>query len=170
MQQVINAKDRNQAFAQFLVFFLIAVILTVAAVYFNFKMPSKLSSLLAEEVNNQRNEEAHQQRFLAQMHDTKSYLDSLLKKETNVSLVDMQLTEKITALLNLRQQDSTLSGQMNKAIIEAYLELQQARKTLISMNDQVAKIGELQADLAQCKNNLNATQLQLDNFRTKPVQ
>jgi hypothetical protein len=168
MQQVLNAKDRNQAFFQFLVLFLISVSLVVGAVYFNYKMPAKVNNILQDQINMQQSREQYQQKFIGRMLEAKLYLDSLSKDGVNVSLLDMQLTEHITDLLNLQQKDSSLYDQMDKVIIETFLELQQAKKALISSKGNLDKINSLEEELAKCKADLRTAQGQLDNFRKTP--
>ncbi len=168
MQQVLNAKNRNQAFLQFLFLFLITTGLVVAAVYFNFRMPGKLNSMLQDEISIQQSEEQYQQKFVSRVQEAKIYLDSMGKSGANVNLLDMQLTEKMTELLNLQQKDSSLYSRMDKVIVETFLELQQVKKSMINAGGNVEKIGTLESELDRCKSDLSTAQGQLDHFRKNP--
>ncbi len=168
MQQVINAKDRNKAFFQFLGLFLVTVILVVGAVYFNYQMPGRINSMLRDEIGMQQSEAQYQQKFVSRMQEARTYLDSMGKSGVNGNLLDMQLTERMTELLNLQQKDSSLYGQMNKVIVETFLELQQTKKSLVGAGGNAEKISMLETELNKVKGELSMAQGQLDNFRKGP--
>ena len=165
MQQVLNANDRNKTFFQFLVLFLVTVMLVVGAVYFNYQMPGRINSMLQNEISMQQSEAQYQRKFVSRMQEARTYLDSMSKSGANANLLDMQLTERMTELLNLQQKDSSLYGQMNEAIIETFLELQQAKKSLVGAGGNGEKISMLETELNRVKGELSTAQGQLDHFR-----
>lgn len=165
MLQVLNSKERNQAFLQFLLFFLITVMLAIGAVYFNFRVPEKENKLLREEVDMQRTESQNQQKFVSHMQQAKVLLDSMKKSQSDINLVDMQLTAKMNELLNLQQKDSSLYGKLNNAVVDAFLELQRNKKELIGLNEKAASVNELKAELTKCQEDLTTSQGQLDVLR-----
>jgi hypothetical protein len=145
--------------------FLVTVSLTVGAVYFNYRLPVKVNSVLRQEIDVQREEQSHQQRFVNRMKEAKVYLDSLGKPGVNIGLADMQLTSKMTDLLNLQQKDSSLYGQMNQVIVGTFLELQASKKQLVSLGNSQQEISDLKAELSRVNGELIITKGQLDALR-----
>ncbi|HLA57996.1 MAG TPA: type VI secretion system TssO, partial [Puia sp.] len=77
MLKALNAKERNQAFLKFLLFFLLTLVLVVTAIYFDFKLPLKENNYLQKEIDQQRQIEHNQENFVNTMNEAVRLLDSL---------------------------------------------------------------------------------------------
>jgi hypothetical protein len=158
MLRVLNARERNEAFLQFIVFFVLTTALVVGAIYFDFRLPLTEIKHLREEVSAQEMQSQNQVRFVAKMEEAKLYLDSLNKTPASAKMLEFQLNDIIKQLTQLQQKDESVYGRMNATIVETFIELQQDRLALINANKEGRNINLLQSQLSEC-------QRTLDNFR-----
>jgi hypothetical protein len=165
MQQVLNSQERNQAFLKFLLFFLITVVLVIAAIFFNFRLPVRENKMLQSEVDVQRTQDVNQQKFVGSMQDAVLLLDSLDKKGVNFEQINLQLNSKMQELAVLQQKDNTIYGKMDKMIIDKLTELQQAKRSLQDANANLNKMSSAQTDLEKCQQDNLQLHSQLDAFR-----
>lgn len=165
MQQVLNSQERNQAFLKFLLFFLVTVVLIIAAIFFNYRLPIRENKMLQSEVDIQRTEDVNQQKFIGLMQDAIRLLDSMDKKGTNVAQIDLQVNSKLQELAALQQKDNSIYGQMDKMIIDKLGNLQQDKKILQDARDNTNKLSAAQSDLEKCQSENIQLHGQLDGFR-----
>jgi hypothetical protein len=165
MQQVLNSKERNEAFLKFLVFFLVTLILVVLAIYFNFRLPIRENKMLQDEIETQRQQDMLQSKFVAKMQEAVILLDSLGKGGPNADQVNLQLSGKLAELNGLQLKDNNLYGKMDKAIVEKFSDLQLWKKNLLNLQEKADKISTLEADLNTTKSQLIQAQSDLDAYR-----
>ena len=167
MQQVLNSKERNEAFIKFLIFFLVTTTLVIMAVFFNYKLPMSENKVLQEEVSIQRQQEAVQTKFVTKMNEAVVLLDSLDKGTTNFDQVNSQLTGKLTELELLRQKDDPSPyGRMHNAIIDKLFQLQQARLVTRGLRVKVDQYNSTLEELNTTKTRLEQANNELDAIRT----
>lgn len=150
MLKVLNQKERNQAFIQFLFFFVVTTALIVGAIYFDFNLPVKQNRKYRDEISAGRNATMNQQRFIANMKTARLLLDSLDKSGVNIKQLDIQLTHKLNELSNFSQDDSSAYGLLNNALSDAFLELQRTKKDLANFRETAGKVNALEQELKEC--------------------
>ncbi len=165
MQQVLNSKERNEAFLKFLVFFLVTVILVILAIYFNFRLPVRENKMLQDEIETQRQQDMNQTKFVSKMQEAVVLLDSLGKGGPGADQVNLQLNGKLAEMAGLAQKDNNLYGKMDKAIVEKFSDLQLWKRNLLSLQEKADKIGTLEAELNTTKSQLIQAQADLDAYR-----
>jgi Type VI secretion system, TssO len=165
MSQVLNAKDRNQAFLKFLLFFLATIILAIFAVYFDFRLPVRENKMLQDEINEQRQIDLNQEKFVSTMQEASVLIDSMDKAGPNLAQINLQLNQKLIDLNGLQLKDNSLSGKMDAAIVDKFLSLQQAKTKLQSLSEKENKISSMEADLNETKAQLQQAQIDLDAYR-----
>lgn len=165
MQQVLNSKERNEAFLKFLIFFLVTLILVILAIYFNFRLPVRENKMLQDEIETQRQQDMNQSKFVARMQEAIVLLDSLGKGGPNVDQINLQLNGKLAEMAGLEQKDNNLYGKMDKAIVEKFTDLQLSKRTLSSLQEKADKISAMEADLNTTKSQLIQANADLDAFR-----
>ena len=107
MQQVLNNQERNQAFLKFLLFFLITIVLVIAAVYFNVRLPVVENKELQKQMTVYNQQDMSQEVFVKNMDEAVVYLDSLDKDPKNQEQIVMQLGAKIENLNKKKQKGKT---------------------------------------------------------------
>jgi hypothetical protein len=156
MQQILNSKDRNQAFLKFVALFLVTVTVVVLAVYFDYRLPVRENRALLDEVSLQRQQDADQAKFAAKMQEVIVLLDSMDKPGVNAEQLDLQLGGKLTDLNILQLKDNTAYGAIDKAVVEKLSELQQKNKEETLLREKAnrtdnaeAQVNTLQSQIAQ---------------------
>ena len=165
MQQVLNSQDRNQAFLKFLLFFIITVILIIVAIFFDYRMPIRENRMLQDEVDVQRQRETNQQKFVQKLDEVLPLLDSIGTSGANNEILKVQVSGKINDLSGLQENSNTVTGKMNKVIIEKLTELMNNKNQLMEMDTKVRKYDELQTELRDCKTNLKNAQDEIKDYR-----
>jgi hypothetical protein len=157
MQQVLNAKERTMAFWKFILFFVVAVVSILLAVFFNTQVPQKENTRLKEKTNTYAAHISMEQKFTSAMQEAVSYLDSLDKPGTNVAYVNQLVSNKISemnALQTQGKQDGS-AGSENAVLLDVMFKYQQAKMKLVSLNDAATQLEKAKADLNQCNAELN---------------
>jgi hypothetical protein len=167
MQQVLNRADRNQAFIKFLVFFLVTIILIIAAVFVNYRLPARENQRLREQAEVQRQQDNSEMRFITVMQDAVMLLDSMEKNGSQFDMLKNQLDGKAADLNKLEQNDNTAYGQLNKVIVLKLGELEEKKVRLNDLSNQVSSSAGLKADLDRCKADMEALKRDNDNLRAK---
>lgn len=162
MLQVLNGRERNEAFLQFLLFFLLTTALIVGAIYFNFAVPETEKKQLRGEVFDYRADNFNQQKFVIQMEGSRRLLesyDSLSKIGKSTVRAEEQLRQSLVDLKKLSKgDDSSAYSKLNNTVIYAFAELKETKSRLNDISSQIKELNQVKADLVTC----NA---QLDNFR-----
>jgi hypothetical protein len=128
MQQILNSKDRTQAFLKFLLLFVVTVVLVVVAVYFDYRLPVRENKVLLDEVTLQRQQDVDQAKFAAQMQEVTALLDSMDKPGANMGQLEQQLNGKLNDLNVLRLKENTAYGEIDNAVVDRLIELQERKK------------------------------------------
>jgi hypothetical protein len=160
MQQILNSKDRSQAFLKFLLFFLVTVVLVVLAVYFNYRLPVRQNKVLLDEVSLQRQQDLDQGKFATKMQEALVLLDSLDKPGVNAELVENEFNGKLSDLSVLQLKDNTANGIIDQTIIYRLSELLQRKKDMAVLSDKAKRTDEAEGQVTQLQTqiaNLNAT-------------
>jgi hypothetical protein len=158
MQQVINSKERTQAYLRFLLFFVITIIVVVLAIFFDFYTPTRENKLLKDEVYIQRRQEANQQKFVEKAHRASVLLDSLYTSKNNTEQLRHQLTSTLDDLRKLQENAGGLYNDLDKAVIENLLSLMNRKNTITGLESSIQKYKD---ELESCKNQGQQLQSQL---------
>jgi chromosome segregation ATPase len=158
MQQVINSKERTQAYLKFLLFFVITIIVVVLAIFFDFYTPTRENKLLKDEVYIQRRQEANQQKFVEKAHRASVLLDSLYTSKNNTEQLRHQLTSTLDDLRKLQENAGGLYNDLDKAVIENLLSLMNRKNTITGLESSIQKYKD---ELESCKNQGQQLQSQL---------
>lgn len=152
MLQVLNARERNQAFIQFILFFSLTTALIVGALYFNFFIvPTQEKEKLSEAVKAYHSESLQQQNFSVKMEEARKYLDSF--KTSGNPTVNAMLTRSLTELQKLRKDDdSTANGRLNNAIFLSFLTQQEQ---ILDIADKTKKLTDFKEQLVTCRQQLS---------------
>ena len=75
--EALNKKERSDAFASFLVFFLISVSLLLLAVFFAYRVPDKENDLLRKKLKKYERDFSFMNSYSQELDETKVLLDSM---------------------------------------------------------------------------------------------
>ncbi len=164
MQQVLNSKERSQAFFRFLAFFIITTVLIVTAVYFNFRIPFSENRKLQESLALQNEMEMKQQVFVNNLRETLVYIDSLDKNPAVKDNLDILIKGKITTLSKLQTRDNSQYAAMNDVLIQRLLELKDKKLQVINLTDKAGELVSMREKLQFCNDELDRKNRELDAY------
>lgn len=157
-----NSTERRNAFLKFLALFLVTLLTVVYAVYFNYKIPVKENALLKEKVKQVETEMAFQNKFTKEMKAIKAMIDSLDVKGQNIPYQKNLISARLVDLQKtIPANDSTINYDMYDNIIKLYVEMQETKGEILSLNDAKNTISEYKLALDRCQNNLKQTERNL---------
>lgn len=151
MDQVLNAKERTQAFWKFLLFFLIAVSAIILCVFFYYQVPKKQNAILKEKTDQYQKHTTSEEKFTAAMLDANVLLDSLDKPGANVVYLNQLIAGKLAVMTDLHNADASRQSQIFLNIMSKY---QEAKTKLIGLKDVSTQLEKVKNDYNQCNTQL----------------
>jgi hypothetical protein len=165
MEQVLNAKIRNQAFARFMIFFLISTSMVVLAVYFDFRVPVKENNILRAQVDNYENELYQQKAFVELSASTINNIDSLNKQGEFNPLLSRLVEKQLDTLRTYQYSGKVLFAATNEITFNVLFEHFKLKTKSIQLQDSANRVAILQKELVDTKGKLEDLQKNLDGYR-----
>ena len=155
METVLNARERSIAFWKFLLFFLIAVVAILLAVFFNYQVPRKENVYLKQVTADYKDHMTSEQRFTALIEEANGKLDSLDQAGVDVHFLNGQIGTTLGKI------DNTDLSKEDKMFLNIILKYHEAKKKLIELKDASDKYEKLKNDYNQSQNELRDTKTNL---------
>ncbi len=165
MDHIINAKERNYAFAIFLVSFTVTVAVIVGAVYFNALIPGNENEVLRKKIADFETQVHEQQQFISALEGAIHLNDSLTKLGTVYPLVDLKITEHLANMRHANDKPGNLYGQLNTEIFNFVVAYTDMNKKLLNLNKEMEEIETIKNDLSRVKGELEQANRSLDAYR-----
>lgn len=162
----LNKKERKKAFWRFLTFFLVTVILVVAAVFINFQIPLKENRLLRAKHEKMNRELEFQTGFTKNMHEVEEILDSINHRGQNVMYLEQLVSNKLAGMKeSIPGDDSLRQRKMYDAIIQALLALQDSKRHLREHEESRTLLAEYEQNIEHYREALDQAKRDLDICR-----
>lgn len=162
----LNSKQRRTTFARFLVLLVVTVALVVVAVFFGFRVPTTENAMYRERHQQMLNQDQEEQNFARKMEEVKSLLDSMDMAGVNADYMERLVSSELAdAQSALPTEDSTYRRRMYTNIIQTYLELKDAKASLLRLSDMEGELTEYDELINQYKEDLQQAQRDLDICR-----
>jgi len=161
MQKPLNAKEHNQAFAKFLFFLVLTLLMLSGALFINFEVPNRELKILRERSDNYRNHLLAQENLKKTVNDFVAVTNR--SDSSSKAMIESEARPKLDALRNaLSLEDSASGTRTNLAILalaNQYLNAKYKLADLRGFDDEIRrlkdKIAELQLDLENCRSRVN---------------
>ena len=176
MQQILNSRDRNQAFLKFSLFFIITIILVVIAVYFNFRLPVKENKFLTNELANKRAQDEKEAEFVERMDKVVAMLTSMERSSDSAKNFTTSVTNALSEMRDRKDNSNMFYNKMNDAIVSKFILLNGKILSYHDAADNRNKINELRASLKEViaklpeQQQAAAKQAYADQIEYLPVQ
>lgn len=161
MEQVLNAKERNEAFIKFILFFLITVAVIVGAVYFDALLPDKENEVLRQRITSLENQFYNQEQFVAIMEETKTLIDSSGKLAKPNLLLEREIAKQLDLMNSKRYHDSSIYARQNKDILLLLYVQIETSKQLMQANEAVEETNKLKVEINELTDKLEQANLSL---------
>jgi hypothetical protein len=167
-----NLSERNRAFRNFLVLFIITVAIVMAAVFFSIQVPFKENDQLRAAASVTEKQRVSTVLFGDKMETTMRLLDSVNLKGAQAELIDGDIDENLRSMNAMVKSDTSLPEKgMFTSIINNFRELKIAKKQLRDASGKDATFGdltrqnaELHARVQQVTSELQQCQFMVTNY------
>ncbi|MEO6670253.1 MAG: type VI secretion system TssO [Ferruginibacter sp.] len=149
MQQILNSRDRNQAFLKFSLFFIITIVLVVVAVYFNFNLPVKENKFLTNELANHRAQDEKEAGFIEKMDKVVAMLSSMEKSADSAKMFTTSVTNGISEMRDRKDNSNMFYNKMNDAFIRKFTTLNDKLVSYYTEAENRNKINALRTSLRE---------------------
>jgi hypothetical protein len=112
--------------------------------------------MLQNEVSTQRKQDLNQQSFLENLNEAITFIDSLDKPGTNITQIDLRISEKLNKMQDMEAGFNTVNKNINKIIIQQLGYLHQKKVEIRKLKATAEDLAGIQAELQECKRNLQA--------------
>ena len=140
---------------KFLLFFFIAVVAIVLAVFFNYEVPKKENIYLKEVTADYKQHMTSEQKFTALLEEANGKLDSLDQPGVDLHFLNGQIGATLGKI------DNADLSKEDKMFLNIILKYHEAKKKLIELRDAADKYEKLKNDYTQCQNELRDTKTNL---------
>lgn len=164
--EALNKKERNDAYASFLVFFLSTVALLLLAVFFAFQVPFKENERLRKQLKKYDHEHEFMNTFVNKLASTKSLLDSVNLPNAQPLVIEGRIAEEIKTMGGMVTADSISDKRMYENTIQTLIALQDAKKILRSNSNTESDLGAVQQQLNDLRMQLNMCEQQKTQMQT----
>ena len=162
----LNSKQRINTFFIFLLLFTFTTSIIVLAIFFGFRVPSIENAMHRERNRQIINKEGQGRNFADHMEEVKALLDSMDMPGVNSDYMERLVSSELADMQSsLPVEDSTYRRKMYSNIIQTFLELKNAKSSLIQLNDVRVELDEYDELIDQYKRDLNQAQRDLDICR-----
>lgn len=167
MLQVLNSRERARAFVQFLVFFLVTIILILTASFFDFFVPAKENDNLYSRLEVENRQDQQEQQFVNSMLLAKSLLDSVNKPGTpSRAQLSLKLTARLNELDNLAEKTTSVSATMQKTVTTLISELAASSAENVAFKEKLDALQPVKDELKDCKAERDNLEALLNSYRT----
>lgn len=149
--EALNKKERNDAYASFMVFFLLTAALLLLAVFFGYRVPFKENERLRKQLKRYEHEADFMNTFAQKINEAKTMLDSVNLPGAQAVVIDGNLAGKIKELGSLVGNDSIKDKRVYDNAIQLILALQGAKASLRANSNTETDLGKVQQQVNQLR-------------------
>lgn len=166
----VNATERNKAFRNFLIFFIITIAIIVATVF----LSTEVNSMEIKQLKAEKDSVAMEKEFTVNFEDTINstlqLLELLNDKEANVDLVGDKIKEKLRDMDEMIQKKSMAGKGLYELVTANLNQLYIAKKELREVTNKDDTQTDLKEKIQELKSELQSTQLDLKLCQFKSAQ
>jgi len=163
----LNAAERNQAFRNFLLFFIITIAVIIAAVFFSIQVPFKENDQLKDKIAVTEKQRDFSEQFADKMETTIKLLDSVNLANVRAELIDGAIDDNLRNMQAMIKSDTLVPVKnLYTNVVENFYDLKNAKKQLRDASGKDATFGTLQADNANLHSQLQQANSQLQYYQS----
>ncbi|WP_130736595.1 type VI secretion system TssO [Flavobacterium sp. J27] len=143
---ILNKKERRNAFLLFLLMFFITTGVLIAAIFFNFKLPLKENEVLKNENDRMNSQFNFNKEFTLKMEEIGKLVDSLDKAPLSFQFIEQSIGYELKELSESIPKDSTINPALYQNIIITTKEFVNTKKRLLLTKDAEKEIENLKRE------------------------
>lgn len=143
---ILNKKERRNAFLLFLLMFFITTGVLITAIFFNFKLPLKENEVLKNENDRMNSQFNFNKEFTLKMEEIGKLVDSLDKAPLSFQFIEQSIGYELKELSESIPKDSTINPALYQNIIITTKEFVNTKKRLLLTKDAEKEIENLKRE------------------------
>ena len=143
---ILNKKERLNAFLLFLLMFFITTGVLITAIYFNFKLPLKENEVLKTENDKMNAQFTFNKVFTEKMEGISKLVDSLDKAPLSFQFIEQSIGYELKELSESIPKDSTINPALYQNMIITTKEFVNTKKRLLLTKDSEKEIENLKRE------------------------
>ena len=143
---ILNKKERRNAFLLFLLMFFITTGVLITAIFFNFKLPLKENEVLKNENDRMNSPFNFNKEFTLKMEEIGKLVDSLDKAPLSFQFIEQSIGYELKELSESIPKDSTINPALYQNIIITTKEFVNTKKRLLLTKDAEKEIENLKRE------------------------
>ena len=160
---ILNKKERFNAFMLFLLMFFITMIVLISAIFFNYKLPIKENEVLKHENDKMNMQFSFNKEFSSTIEDINKLVDSLDAAPESFQFIEQSINYELVQLKEKIPNDSIVDPKLYQNVILTYKTYVNTKKKLLQINDSKKEIDKMDKELKELadENKDLARQLQM---------
>lgn len=160
---ILNKKERFNAFMLFLLMFFITMIVLITAIFFNYKLPIKENEVLKHENDKMNMQFSFNKEFSSTIEDINKLVDSLDAAPESFQFIEQSINYELVQLKEKIPNDSIVDPKLYQNVILTYKTYVNTKKKLLQINDSKKEIDKMDKELKELadENKDLARQLQM---------
>ncbi len=161
----VNKSERNKAIFKFLLMLALTVGIIVVAVFFDYKVPSVENRYLHTQMEKTDKLMDIESDFAIKMDRIKSLIDTMDQPGVNAEYVEQLISARLAEMQTTLPSDSTFRHSMYTNIIQTYLELKNAKASLLELDGVQKELEEYSELVDRYRQDLEQAHRDLDLYR-----
>ncbi|WP_339887643.1 type VI secretion system TssO [uncultured Flavobacterium sp.] len=146
---ILNKKERFNAFMLFLLMFLITMIVLITAIFFNYKLPIKENEVLKHENDKMNMQFSFNKEFSNKIEEINKLVDSLDAAPDSFQYIEQSINFELVQLKEIIPNDSIVDPKLYQNVILTYKTYVNTKKKLLQINDSKKEIDKMDKELKE---------------------
>lgn len=160
-----NKTIRKKTFINFLLLFLLCIVIITTTIFFSFQAPIKQNDRLIKEMRNYVKEKEFSTAFMSEMSGIAGMLDTINTKASKPDLLDGKITESIKKLNAKIDEESLEDKVFYSGMIFLLSDIQSAKKQLRENTGKDLNADVLRQQVESLTNSLDAAKIENLNLK-----
>ena len=146
---ILNKKERFNAFMLFLLMFFVTMIVLITAIFFNYKLPIKENEVLKHENDKMNMQFSFNKEFSNKIEEINKLVDSLDAAPDSFQYIEQTINLELVQLKEIIPNDSIVDPKLYQNVILTYKTFVNTKKKLLLINDSKEKIDGLNSEVKE---------------------
>jgi len=160
-----NKNLRKKTFINFLLLFLLCILIITTTIFFSFQAPIKQNDRLLKEMRSYVKDKEFSSAFMSEMSDIAGMLDTINTKASKPDLLDGKITEGIKKLNAKIDEESTSDKPFYSSMVFLLSDIQSAKKQLRENTGKDMNADALRQQVESLNSSLDAAKIENLNLK-----
>lgn len=146
---ILNKKERFNAFMLFLLMFFVTMIVLITAIFFNYRLPIKENEVLKRENDKMNMQFSFNKEFSNKIEDVNKLVDSLNAAPESFQFIEQSINYELVQLKEKIPSDTIVDPKLYQNVILNYIDLVKTKKRLLLTSDSKNEMDKMDKELKE---------------------